>query len=518
MTPSRRIFLNIIATYGRSLYALVIGLFTARWALMALGEVDYGLMGVVGGLTAFVEFFNTLLANSIGRFYGYYIGAAKVNSDENKGVEDCRKWFNTALLIHTVLPVILIVIGYPIGAWAVRNFLAIPSDRIFDCVWVWRFACASCFVGMISVPFSAMYYAKQEIAELTIYSVVSTTLKALFLYYMVSHPGIWLARYALLGCFVFVIPQLIICTRAMICYNECRFNASYLWDKSRMRKIGIYALSRLWAAVSTLCNDQGQSVLVNKYLGPVANASMAIGLSVASHAATLSTAISGAFNPAVVNFAGEGNLERMRQMAFMACKLSSVMLLIFALPIALEIDEVMQLWLKTPPPFAGELCLYVMIVIVMEKLTDGHWMCILAMGRVAKYSFVVGCSGVIALILAWGCMGIGYGILSLGVVRVIMKSFEVVVRMYFGRTIAGLSYRYWFRFVLFPLTIAVILAGAVGMSTRLFMAPSFARCLLTMLIVDVSFIALIWFVVLAGSEKEFISIRWTFVRKRIFSS
>ena len=52
MTANRRIFLNIIATYGRSLYALIIGLFCGRWTLMALGEVDYGLIGVVGGLTA----------------------------------------------------------------------------------------------------------------------------------------------------------------------------------------------------------------------------------------------------------------------------------------------------------------------------------------------------------------------------------------------------------------------------------------------------------------------------------
>jgi hypothetical protein len=50
MSPNRRIFLNIIATYGRSLYALVLGLFTARWALQALGVCDYGVMGVVGGL------------------------------------------------------------------------------------------------------------------------------------------------------------------------------------------------------------------------------------------------------------------------------------------------------------------------------------------------------------------------------------------------------------------------------------------------------------------------------------
>ena len=44
MTQNRRIVLNIVATYGRSMYALVIGLFCGRWTLMALGEVDYGLV------------------------------------------------------------------------------------------------------------------------------------------------------------------------------------------------------------------------------------------------------------------------------------------------------------------------------------------------------------------------------------------------------------------------------------------------------------------------------------------
>ena len=46
MTPKRRIFLNIVATYGRSLYALVIGLFCGRWTLMALGEFGAPLAGV----------------------------------------------------------------------------------------------------------------------------------------------------------------------------------------------------------------------------------------------------------------------------------------------------------------------------------------------------------------------------------------------------------------------------------------------------------------------------------------
>ncbi len=50
MFPKRRIILNIVATYGRSLYVLVCGLFISRWVLAALGKTDFGLYGVVGGM------------------------------------------------------------------------------------------------------------------------------------------------------------------------------------------------------------------------------------------------------------------------------------------------------------------------------------------------------------------------------------------------------------------------------------------------------------------------------------
>ena len=50
MTANRRIFLNIIATYGRRVNALVCGLFISRWVLAALVKTDFGLYGVVGGM------------------------------------------------------------------------------------------------------------------------------------------------------------------------------------------------------------------------------------------------------------------------------------------------------------------------------------------------------------------------------------------------------------------------------------------------------------------------------------
>ncbi len=80
MSPNKRIFLNIVATYGRSLFALVCGLFSARWVLEALGQEDFGLYGVVGGLVAFIGIVNSLLGCAVGRFYAVSVGAADSSS------------------------------------------------------------------------------------------------------------------------------------------------------------------------------------------------------------------------------------------------------------------------------------------------------------------------------------------------------------------------------------------------------------------------------------------------------
>ena len=177
MTRNRRIVLNVIATYGRSLYSLLCGLFTCRWLLMALGKEDYGLYGVVGGLSGFILFISYILQGATSRFYAFNIGkAVSHTSTKDECLEECRKWFNTSLAIHLVVPLLLVLILYFVGDWAVREFLEIPRARVNACRWVLRFTCLSCFVGMFNVPFYGMYIAKQYIAELTIYTFLKTTL------------------------------------------------------------------------------------------------------------------------------------------------------------------------------------------------------------------------------------------------------------------------------------------------------------------------------------------------------
>lgn len=97
---------------------------------MALGEVDYGLLGAVGCLIGFIGFFNSVVVGGATRFYAISIGQAMAANDKEAALEESRRWFNTALTIETVFPIVLLAIGYPIGEWAVRHVLTIPLDRI----------------------------------------------------------------------------------------------------------------------------------------------------------------------------------------------------------------------------------------------------------------------------------------------------------------------------------------------------------------------------------------------------
>lgn len=503
MTANKRIFLNIVATYGRSLFALFCGLFTARWTLQSLGEIDYGLYGVVGGLTAFVTFFNTILASSVGRFYAFSVGQAKTFSSLDEGVENCRKWFTLALAIHSIIPFILIVIGYPIGEWAVRNWLTIPPDRIEACVWVWRFVCVSCFVSMVNVPFQAMYTAKQYIAELTIYSFVTTTLNVCFLYYMVEHPGEWLTKYALWATLLSVVPQIIIAIRAYIIFPECRFRKCYLRDKLAIKELFLFATHRIGGALAVMSQNQGLIILVNKLLGPNWNASMTIGHTVAAHSETLSTAVDGALLPAITDSCGAKDWKRMLALTFSSCKFSSVLMAIFALPLMLEVEKVMELWLKTPPTGAASLCVYYLVMLLLERLSGGYYMAIFAKGKIGEYQLLMSFCGLSSLPMAFVFIYLGMGLDGVGLALVIAKCFAIIGRLYCGRKQIDISPWYWITRIFTPFVIVAICTLLVGAIPVLLLPPSFWRICLTTLCCEVLILPLAWSALLNTEERVY---------------
>ena len=504
MSPNKRIFLNIVATYGRSLFALFCGLFSGRWALQALGEVDFGLNGVVGGLAMFISFFNSVLAYSIGRFYALSVGAALKKGNEIDGLEECRRWFSIAVVIHTVIPALLLLIGYPIGEWAVRNFLTIPPERISSCVWVFRFVCISCFLGMVSVPFNAMYTAKQYIAELTVYAFATTLCNFCFLYYMATHPGFWLTKYAFWSCLVAVLPQLIISIRGYFIFQECRFSWRYAFERSRVCSLFKYTGWQMFGTLGSLARGQGMAVLVNKYFGPSVNAAMSIGNTVNGQANALASAMQGAFMPAITSAYGSGDMGKTKSLMYRACKFGVLLSFIFTIPLCIEINEVLRLWLVTPPEYTAGLCVSMMVALIIDKSTIGHMAVVHATGRIAKYQLLLGGSLIATLPLAWLFFYFGFGVYSLCVAIILTIAACAGGRVFFTRAYVGVPIREWLRKVFVPLTLTVTVTLAVGFIPSFVLSSNFQRICLTTMLCEVALFSCAWYFVLDCAERELV--------------
>ena len=140
--------------------------------------------------------------------------------------------------------------------------------------------------------------------------MAATVLRIVFAYYMVSHPGEWLVKYALFVCLINILPQIIICIRANCIFIECKINFSYMCNAQYLKKIGSYVCWTFFGNLASLLRSQGISLLINKAFGPKVNSAMHIAHRVESGTSILSSALHKAFAPAIITAAGTKNYEK----------------------------------------------------------------------------------------------------------------------------------------------------------------------------------------------------------------
>lgn len=502
MTPTQRIIANTLATYGRNLFGICLTLFSSRWVLNALGASDFGLYGLVGALVVMIGFLNGVMGLSASRHYAYAIGRSDSLPLAKDGVEEVRKWFNTAISVHTILPAILIAIGYPVGVYCIRSVLAIPPDRIQACILVFRFSLITAFISMLSVPFTAMFTAKQLITELAFFGVVSSALNFAVAFWLTQAGGDRLVLYAILMFLVHAGIPVLQSLRAGIIFKECRIRPGYLLNAARIRELVSFAGWQLFGCFGWLLRGQGIAVLVNLFFGATVNASLSIANQVSSQAASLSAAMTGAFMPAITTAEGGGQRPRMLALSLKSCKWSAFLVLLFAMPLLLEIETVLRLWLRNPPPHAAELCSFMIIVLLADRVTDGYTTALLAQGRIAAYQVTLGSGLMLSLPLAWLFFKLGCGPVSVGYAWLLTTAFCSLGRLYFGKRQLQMAPGEWARTVLLPLLLIVACAWLAGMAVIHGMPPGFRRVLVTSIVTMAVSLGVGWRVVVNAQERS----------------
>ncbi len=519
MSPNQRIVVNVLATYGRTLVGVLCGIFSTRWVLMALGHEKFGLFGVVGSLVLFVSFINIQFSAALSRFYAYSIGKANATTDKTRAISECREWFTTGVMIHTILPLFLVALGYPLGKMAITTgWLTIPASRIETCLWLWRFSMISCFISMINVPFQAMFTAKQYIAELTAYSLTQVLFRTGFVYYMTTIERDWLLGYGCAMCIIAIVPQMVICVRALKVFPECRMVLSSIMNLKKIKQLASYAWWQAFGGIGYLARHQCLEIIVNKIFGPKVNAAYTVGSTVGGEAAALTGALNGAFGPAVTTAYGEGNMKRMTKLAYTASKFGTLLTMVFAVPIGLEISEVLKVWLKNPPEHAESLCLCWLVVVVLEKLSLGQGQAVRAVGKVAWFQLFRGTACLTAIPLSMVTILICRQPYMVCIALIITTVLACLSDVFVARLYTGLSARYWLRFVVLPLCCISIVGIVSGLFLQTVMAQSFVRLVvLSFCSISVMFISA-WNFLFDTDDRLYLTLKVKMYIKRLMAS
>ena len=261
------IVVNVIATYVRMFVVMGLMLFSERWVLNALGEVDFGLYSLTGTLIIFILFIGNVMAGSMQRFYAYAIG----QEDE----AEIQKWFNCAFVIHSVFAGILILGGVPFGIWLLQ-VLDIPPDRLNACYWVYYLSIAGAAWTMLTVPYIGMFHARQRIFELSFWNSVQAVFIFGLAWSLFSVSGDRLKFYAVGMVVIKMVMDGVQMLRAYWLFRECRLNSRYWFNWTFYRTVLSYAAWQLWSGLGAILSNQGLSVLINKFCGVRANAAYGI--------------------------------------------------------------------------------------------------------------------------------------------------------------------------------------------------------------------------------------------------
>lgn len=496
MTPSQRVVFNTIVIGLRSMVALVLALFSGRWVLGALGQTDFGLFSVVGSVISCIVLLNSVMVSSVARHYAYAIGRGEP--------EMVNRWFNTAFIIHLSLATVLILIGWPIGEYLIIYVLNIPAERVAACQWVFRISLAAAFINMVSMPFVAMFSARQRLLEQAYWLMGQTCMVFFLALHMANVTGDRLMFYAsgMAGIIIFI--QLGQSAHALAVFADCRPRPRYWHDWQRAGAVFAFAGWNLFSSLGGTIRDQGSAILLNLRFGPKVNAAYGIANQVLAATNFLTYAMLDAMGPEVTSREGGGGRERMLALAQRASKFGTIMATVFCLPLIAEMDYVLKLWLNEPPLYAKEFCQLLLIVTLLDRVSIGISLAVNAHGRVAVYQAIQGIGLILTLPLAWLLLQLGATPTGVAGAFVINISAVTIGRVLWMRRLMGVPFQRWLREVCLPCALVLLIALPAVFAPRCLLAPSFARLMLVATFGMTTALLAAWFLALDAGERLFL--------------
>lgn len=322
---------------------MVTGIFTSRFVLMALGASDYGLYNVVGGVVSLMAFVNTIMITTTYRYIAF---------EEGKSDGNTNNIFNISLSIHLLLCIIFLVLALTIGLFYIYHYLKVPEGKLNDAVFTFLFSIFNTICIIIGTPFQGLLVAKEKFSvtvPIEISTKILTLLLAIALIYL---PYNHLRLYVI---FLTIIHSLNPLLYIVYCfkkyYDTVKWKFSKDWEKYK-EMLGFTGWNSIEVA-AIVGENQGSAIIINRFFGTILNASFGIANQVNSIIRSFARCLGQAVVPQITKSYSSGDQKRASNLVILSSKYSFFLMALPMLPILLETDFILHIWLKEVPKYTN---------------------------------------------------------------------------------------------------------------------------------------------------------------------
>lgn len=507
MQASNRLILNTAAQYTRTIINVVLSLYSSRLILQILGESDFGIYSLVGGVVSLLSFLTNSLVTSTQR----YLSVAQGKGD----LSETKKVFNNSLIVHLVLGLLVLVVFTACEPLFFNGFLNIPIERTSAARIVYRLVVGMVLVALLASPFRAVFVSRENIIYISVIDVLDGLFKLVFVYLLsyCSFDNLIAYGCIMLGITLFNMLSFVI--YGMIKYDECIFPSYRYIDKNSM--MGLLSFSG-WTMYSSFCvigRMQGVAIVLNKIMGTVINAAYGIGSSLQGYICFVSSSFTTAISPQLMKARGAGDNTHMMYLAFFQCKMSYLLFALLAIPSIFEMDRLLVLWLGKVPENANLFGVMFLLNMLFDLLTSGLGNAVSAIGKIKSYTVIVNTPKLLAIPLIWIALKIGYSLYVVGVIFIISEVIGMILRVPMLKRLIDFSVRDFIDYTLVR-TLIPVLASAIVCYIVIISTSANWRLILTYSCSGFTLLALSYFLSLTKVEQNKVNRIILSVKNKIF--
>ncbi|PKP41376.1 MAG: hypothetical protein CVT93_08525 [Bacteroidetes bacterium HGW-Bacteroidetes-10] len=493
--------------YMRMLLSLAVSLYTSRIVLNTLGVQDFGIYNVVGGFVSMLGFLNSSMSSATQRFLSFEIG-------RNDSFQFARV-FSMSVSIHIFIGVIILILAESVGLWFVNVHLTIPPERLSAANWVYHFSVIAFIVGVISVPYNSVIIAHERMNVFAWVSIVEVSLKLLIVFMLLWFGFDKLKLYAVL---VFVVSLIIRFIYSIYCnrnFPESKFRL--FWDKPLFITLISYAGWSLWGSAAGVLYSQGVNVLLNIFFGPAINAARGIAYQVQGAINSFVSNFQMAMNPQIIKSYASDDIKYMHQLLFQGAKYSFFLLFALSLPIIIETEIILKLWLKIVPEYTVIFTQLVIVNILIDSISGPLMTAAQASGKIKLYQGVVGGLLLLILPLSYLFFKLGFPAESTFYISILISIIATYARLIILRNLVHINIVYFLKVVVSKIIIVCSIAIFIPLTFRIIMVESSFRFVLVGLSSITCTLCSIYFIGLNKTEKEYLFLTLQKTFNRVFS-